>query len=145
MPNLEDFNGDFNAFNAALIDEFRSNGGKVTGMFGGSPLVLITTTGAKSGKLRTTPIVYTTDAKDNVVIIASKGGAPTSPDWFHNLVANPDLTVELPTEKFEARARVADEPEREQLYRAQAALMPNFADYEKATTRKIPVVVLERV
>lgn len=145
MPNLEDFNGDFNAFNTALIDEFRSNGGKVTGMFGGAPLVLITTTGAKSAKLRTTPIVYTTDALGNVVIIASKGGAPTSPDWFHNLVANPDVTVELPTEKFEARARVAEEPEREQLYRAQAALMPNFAEYEKATTRKIPVVVLERV
>jgi deazaflavin-dependent oxidoreductase (nitroreductase family) len=145
MPNLEDFNGDFNAFNAALIDEFRSNGGTVTGMFGGAPLVLITTTGAKSAKQRTTPIVYTTDERGDVVIIASKGGAPTSPDWFHNLVANPDVTVELPTEKFEARARVAEEPEREQLYRAQAALMPNFAEYEKATTRKIPVVVLERV
>ena len=144
MPNLEDFNNDFNAFNAALVDEFRQNGGHVTGMFGGAPLVLITTTGAKSGKSRTTPIVYTTDG-DNVVIIASKGGAPTSPDWFHNLVANPDVTVELPNETFEARARVAEEPERERLYRAQAALMPNFAEYEKATTRKIPVVVLERV
>ena len=144
MPNLEDFNNDFNAFNQALIDEFRANAGQVTGMFAGAPLVLITTTGAKSGKKRTTPIVYTTDG-DNVVIIASKGGAPTSPDWFHNLVANPDVTVELATEKFEARARVAEEPERERLYRAQAALMPNFAEYEKATTRKIPVVVLERV
>ena len=144
MPNLEDFNNDFNAFNQALIDEFRTNGGQVTGMFAGAPLVLITTTGAKSGQRRTTPIVYTTDG-DNVVIIASKGGSPTSPDWFHNLVANPDVTVELPNEKFEARARVAEEPERERLFRAQAALMPNFAEYEKATTRKIPVVVLERV
>ncbi len=144
MPNLEDFNNDFGAFNEALVDEFRNNGGQVTGMFGKSPLVLITTTGAKSGKRRTTPIVYTTDG-ENVVVIASKGGAPTSPDWFHNLVANPDVTVELPNEKFETRARVAETPERERLYRAQAALMPNFADYEKATTRKIPVVVLERV
>ena len=144
MPNLEDFDNDFNAFNAALIDEFRNNAGKVTGMFAGAPLVLITTTGAKSGKQRTTPIVYTTDG-DNVVIIASKGGAPTSPDWYHNLVANPDVTVELATEKFEARARVAEEPERERLYQAQAALMPNFTEYAKATTRKIPVVVLERV
>jgi len=144
MPNLEDFNNDFSAFNQALIDEFRSNGGEVTGMFAGAPIVLITTTGAKSGKRRTTPIVYTTDG-DNIVIIASKGGSPTSPDWYHNLVANPDVTVEVPTEKFEARARVAQEPERERLYRAQAALMPNFAEYEKATTRKIPVVVLERV
>ncbi len=144
MPNIEDFNNDFAAFNQALIEEFRANAGQVTGMFAGAPLVLITTKGAKSGKLRTTPIVYTTDG-DNVVIIASKAGAPTSPDWFHNLVANPEVTVELPTEKFEARARVAEEPERERLYRAQAALMPNFAEYEKATTRKIPVVVLERV
>jgi deazaflavin-dependent oxidoreductase (nitroreductase family) len=144
MPNLEDFNNDFNAFNQALIDEFRANGGQVTGMFAGAPLVLVTTTGAKSGRRRTTPIVFTTDG-DNVVIIASKGGAPTSPDWFHNLVANPDVTVELPNEKFEARARVAEEPERDRLFRAQAALMPNFAEYEKATTRKIPVVVLERV
>jgi deazaflavin-dependent oxidoreductase (nitroreductase family) len=143
MPNLEDFNNDFKAFNAAVIDEFRSNGGQVTGMFAGAPLVLITTTGAKSGQRRTTPIVYTTDG-DRLVIIASKGGAPTSPDWYHNLVAHPDVTVELPTETFEARARVAEEPERDRLYRAQAALMPNFDAYEKATTRKIPVVVLER-
>jgi deazaflavin-dependent oxidoreductase (nitroreductase family) len=145
MPDIEDFNGDFNAFNQALIDEFRNNAGKVTGMFGGAPLVLITTTGAKSGKRRTTPIVHTNDEAGNVVIIASKGGAPTSPDWFHNLVANPDVTVELPAEKYEARARVAEGPERDRLYRAQAALMPNFAEYEKATTRRIPVVVLERV
>jgi deazaflavin-dependent oxidoreductase (nitroreductase family) len=143
MPNLEDFNNDFNAFNAAVIDEFRSNGGQVTGMFAGAPLVLITTTGAKSGQRRTTPIVYTTDG-DRLVIIASKGGAPTSPDWYHNLVANPDVTVEIPGETFEARARVAEGPGRERLYRAQAALMPNFDAYEKATTRKIPVVVLER-
>lgn len=144
MPNLEDFNNDFAAFNNAVVEEFRDNDGQVTGVFAGAPLVLITTTGAKSGKKRTTPIVYTKDG-DNVVIIASKGGAPTSPDWFHNLVANPGVTVELPGEKFEARARVPEDPERERLYRAQAALMPNFAEYEKATTRKIPVVVLERV
>jgi deazaflavin-dependent oxidoreductase (nitroreductase family) len=145
MPNIEEFNGDFNAFNQALVDEFRANAGQVTGMFAGAPLVLVTTTGAKSGKRRTTPIVHTNDDAGNVVIIASKGGAPTSPDWYHNLVANPDVTVELPTEKFEGRARVAEEPERERLYRAQAALMPNFAEYEKATTRKIPVVIIERV
>jgi deazaflavin-dependent oxidoreductase (nitroreductase family) len=143
MPNIEDFKDDFQGFNNALIEEFRTNGGQVTGMFGQSPLVLITTTGAKSGKLRTTPIVHTSEG-DSVVIIASKGGAPTSPDWYHNLVANPDVTVELPGEKFEARARVAEGEERDRLYRAQAELMPNFAEYEKATTRKIPVVVLDR-
>ena len=141
MPNIEDFKDDFRGFNDALVEEFRTNGGKVTGMFGGAPLVLLTTTGAKSGKERTTPVVYTTDG-DKVVVIASKGGAPTSPDWYHNLVANPDVTVELPGEKFEARARVAEGDERDRLYAAQAELMPNFAEYQKATTRKIPVVVL---
>jgi deazaflavin-dependent oxidoreductase (nitroreductase family) len=107
-------------------------------------VTLITTTGAKSGTKRTTPIVYTTDG-DNVVIIASKGGAPSHPDWFHNLVANPDVTVELPNETFEARARVAQGEERERLWRAQADRMPNFDEYQKNTTRQIPVVVLERV
>ena len=102
MPNLEDFNNDFNAFNNALIDEFRNDGGKVTGMFAGVPLVLITTTGAKTARRRTTPIVYTTDG-DHIVIIASKGGAPTSPDWYHNLVAHPEVTVELPGKAYVPR------------------------------------------
>ena len=144
MPNLEDFPNDFAGYNRALVEEFRTNGGKVTGIFGGAPLVLVTTTGAKSGVRRTSPVVYTRDG-DNVVIIASKGGSPTNPDWYHNLVANPEVTVELADETYEARARVTEEPERTRLFRAQAALMPTFADYEKATTRKIPVVVLERV
>jgi deazaflavin-dependent oxidoreductase (nitroreductase family) len=143
VPNIEDFTGDFAAFNNALIDEFRANSGKVAGMFAGAPLVLVTTTGAKSGKRRTIPLVYTTDG-DSVVVIASKGGAPTSPDWYHNMVAHPEVAVELANETFEGRARVAEEPECERLFRAQAALMPNFAEYEKATTRKIPVVVIER-
>jgi len=144
MPNLEDYNNDFQTYNAAVVDEFRTNGGRVTGMFENAPLVLITTTGAKSGRRRTTPIVYTTDG-DSVVIIASKGGAPTNPDWFHNLVANPGVTVELPDETFEARARVAEGDERDRLFRAQADQMPNFDEYQKSTTRRIPVVVLERV
>ena len=127
-----------------MIDEFRTNGGRVTGMFEGRPVVLITTTGAKSGAKRTTPIVYTTDG-DNLVIIASKGGAPTNPDWFHNLVTNPDVTVELANETFEARARVAEGDERERLWRAMADRMPNFDEYQKGTARRIPVVVLERV
>jgi len=144
MPNLEDYPNDFRAYNAALVDEFRQNGGRVTGMFEGRPVVLITTTGAKSGTKRTTPVVYTTDG-DRIVVIASKGGAPTNPDWYYNLVANPGVTVELPTETFEARARVAQGDERERLWRAQADRMPNFDEYQKNTTRRIPVVVLERV
>ena len=144
MPNLEDFPNDFAGYNRALIEEFRTNGGKVTGMFEGAPLVLVTTTGAKSGQPRIAPVAYTRDG-DNVVIIASKGGAPTSPDWFHNLVANPDVTVELPDETYAARAIVPEGAERDRLFNAMAAKMPNFAEYQKATTRVIPVVVLERV
>jgi deazaflavin-dependent oxidoreductase (nitroreductase family) len=144
MPNLEDYAGDFNAYNKAVVDEFRDNGGQVTGMFAGAPLVLITHTGAKSGKQRTSPVVYTRDG-DNIVVIASKGGAPTHPDWYRNLVANPDVTVELPNEKFDARARTATGAERERLFRAQADLMPHFDEYQKKTSRELPVVVLERV
>ncbi len=144
MPNLEDFANDFAAYNRALIDEFRANGGKVTGMFAGAPLVVLHTTGAKSRQERLTPIVYTRDEQGNVVVIASKGGAPTHPDWYRNLVANPQVTVELPDETYSARARVTTGEERRRLFDAQAALMPNFKEYEKATTREIPVVVLER-
>jgi deazaflavin-dependent oxidoreductase (nitroreductase family) len=136
---------DWNAFNADLIAEFRANGGTVTGPFEGAPLVLITTTGAKSGLERTTPLVHTTDG-DTVVIIASKAGAPAHPHWYLNILANPEVNVELPGETFRARATAITEgPERDRLYNAQAELMPNFAEYETLTDRKIPVVVLERI
>jgi deazaflavin-dependent oxidoreductase (nitroreductase family) len=134
----------WNEFNTNLINEFRANGGKVSGQFAGAPMILITTKGAKSGQERTTPLVYTRDG-DNYVIIASKGGAPTHPAWYHNLVANPEATAEVGTEKFRVRARVAQGEERQRLYDAQAALMPNFAEYQKKTTRQIPVVVLEPI
>jgi deazaflavin-dependent oxidoreductase (nitroreductase family) len=133
-----------NDFNEKLIVEFRANGGKVGGMFSGAPMLLLTTTGARSGQQRTTPLVHTRDG-DRIVVIASKGGAPTSPAWYHNLVANPTVTVELGTEKFPAKATVVTGAERDRLFAAQAALMPNFAEYETKTTRKIPVVVLERL
>jgi deazaflavin-dependent oxidoreductase (nitroreductase family) len=135
---------DWNEFNRTVIDEFRQNGGKVGGDFKGAPMILVTHTGAKSGKTYTTPLVYTRDG-DRYVIIASKGGAPADPLWFGNLVANPDVTVEVGTERFPARARVTEGNERARLFRAQADLMPNFDDYAKATSREIPVVVLERV
>jgi deazaflavin-dependent oxidoreductase (nitroreductase family) len=131
-------------FNQNLIDQFRANAGEIKdGMFKGAPIVLLTTKGAKSGATYTTPLVYTRDG-DRLVIIASKGGAPTNPAWFHNLVANPTVTVEVGPEKFDARAVVTDGEERDRLFNAQAALMPNFAEYQKNTTRRIPVVVLER-
>lgn len=133
-----------NDFNQSLIEEFRANGGKVTGVFAGRPLLLLTSTGARSGQPRTMPLVYTTDG-DRFVVIASKGGAPTNPDWYHNLVANPVATVELPGETFQARATMAEGEERQRLYDAQAALMPAFADYQRKTTRQIPVVILERI
>jgi deazaflavin-dependent oxidoreductase (nitroreductase family) len=134
---------DWNDFNRAVIEEFRANGGKVGGQFAGAPMILVTHRGAKSGTEYTTPLVYTTDG-DRYVIIASKGGAPDDPQWFRNLVANPDVTVEVGEERFAARARVAEGDERDRLFRAQADLMPNFDEYQKGTTRTIPVVVLER-
>jgi deazaflavin-dependent oxidoreductase (nitroreductase family) len=134
---------DLNEFNRNLIDEFRANGGKVTGMFEKFPLVILTTTGAKSGEPRTFPVVYSRDG-DRLVVIASKGGSDQNPAWYHNMVANPRVTVELPDETFEARATVAEGDERDRLFRAQADLMPNFDEYQAKTSRRIPVIVLER-
>jgi deazaflavin-dependent oxidoreductase (nitroreductase family) len=133
-----------NDFNATIIADFRANGGKVGPPFEGAPMVLLHTTGAKSGKERVNPLVYTTDG-DKLVIIASKAGAPTNPDWYHNIKADPSVTLEVGEESFAATATVIDSgPERDRLYAAQAELMPGFKDYEKATDRVIPVVVLER-
>jgi deazaflavin-dependent oxidoreductase (nitroreductase family) len=136
MADVRDFNRD-------IITEFRANNGKVTGIFANAPLLLLTTTGAKSGRQHTTPVVYTREG-DDLVIIASKGGAPNNPAWYHNLVAHPEVTVEVPDEEFSARARVTKGDERQRLFDAQAALMPNFNEYQSKTTREIPVVVLER-
>ena len=109
-----------------------------------APLLLLTTTGAKSGKPFTTPLVYTKDG-DRIVIIASKGGFPTNPAWFHNLKAHPTTTIELGKEKFQAKATITKDPERQRLFDAQAKVMPNFNEYQKNTTRQIPVIVLERM
>ncbi len=132
-----------NDFNQQLIEEFRANGGETFGPFKGRRLLLLTSTGAKSGELRTTPLVYSNDG-DKLVIVASKGGAPSHPAWYHNLVANPAAAAEVGTDKFEVRAHVAGPGERERLYAQHAADMPAFNDYEKKTTRRIPVVILER-
>ncbi len=135
---------DWNDFNQQVIAEFRANAGQVGGQFAGAPMLLLTTTGARSGQARTAPLVYTTDG-DRFVIIASKGGAPTNPDWYHNVRANPEATVEVGTETFQARATVPDGEERDRLFDQMAAQMPGFAEYQRNTTRRIPVVVLERV
>ncbi len=133
-----------NEFNRALIAEYRANGGKVGGQFANASLLLLTTTGAKSRQPRTTPLVYTTDG-DHLLVIASKGGAPTNPDWYHNLVAHPEVTVEVGTERFQARAVVPTGQERDRLFNHAAAQMPGFGEYQKNTTRQIPVIVLERI
>ncbi|MGW5723903.1 nitroreductase family deazaflavin-dependent oxidoreductase [Amycolatopsis sp. NPDC003865] len=135
---------DMNAFNNQVVEEFRANAGVVGGMFEGKNVLLLTTIGAKSGQARLSPLVYTRDG-DRYVIAASMGGAPKNPAWFHNLVANPKVTVEVGTEKFEATATVIeDRAERDRLYAGMVAHAEGFADYEKKTTRVIPIVVLER-
>jgi deazaflavin-dependent oxidoreductase (nitroreductase family) len=136
--------GNPNNWNKAIIEEFRANGGKVGGQFAGMPLLLLHTIGAKSQQPRINPVAYTTDG-DRYVVIASKGGAPTNPDWYYNLVAQPLVTVEVGTEQFQAQAAVATEPERTRLYDQMAAARPNFAEYQRKTTRSIPVVILTRV
>jgi deazaflavin-dependent oxidoreductase (nitroreductase family) len=128
-------------YNQNVIETFRANGGKVSGP---NQLLLLTTIGAKSHQPRTTPVAYSTDG-DRLVIVASKAGAPTNPDWYFNLLANPLVTVELGTEQFQARASVVAGAERDRLYAQHAALMPGFADYQQKTSRQIPVIVLERV
>lgn len=131
-------------FNRKLIEEFRANSGKVGGQFANLPVLLLTMTGAKSGKSRTTPLVYSKDG-DRIVVIASMGGAPKNPDWYHNLVAHPMVEVEIGSERFPVKAVVTKGEERERLFNAQAKQMPMFADYQKKTTRQIPVFALERV
>lgn len=132
-------------FNQGIIEEFRANNGKVGGYFTGANMLLLHTVGAKSGQARTNPMVYVTDG-DRLVVIASKGGADQNPDWYYNLLANPNVTVELGTEQFQARATpVTEEPERSRLYAKMVEHRPGFADYEQKTSRKIPAIVLERV
>lgn len=132
-----------NDFNERIIAEFRANHGKVGEPFAGRTLLLLTTTGAKSGQQRTSPLVYSKDG-DRFIIIASKGGAPTNPDWYYNLLANPTATIEVGDETFPVRATIAEGDERTRLFDQMAAQMPGFAEYQKKTTRQIPVAVLER-
>jgi deazaflavin-dependent oxidoreductase (nitroreductase family) len=131
-------------WNARIIKEFRTNEGRVGGPFQGAPLLLLTTTGARSGKTRINPLMYLRDG-DRLVVFGSKGGAPTNPDWYHNIVANPDASVEVGTESFPVRATVATGDERDELFAEQAKRYPQFAQYEAKTERTIPVIVLERV
>jgi deazaflavin-dependent oxidoreductase (nitroreductase family) len=131
-----------NEYNRGVIEEFRANGGKV-GAFAGVPVVLLTTTGAKSRQKRVNPLAALVEG-DKLYVFASKGGAPTNPDWYHNLVANPEVEVEFGADRFGARAIPITGPERDRLFAAQVAQNKAFGDYEKATERVIPVVELRR-
>jgi deazaflavin-dependent oxidoreductase (nitroreductase family) len=135
---------DMKEINRNVIEEFRANGGKVGGQFAGAPMVLITTKGAKSGKTYINPLVYSRDG-DKYVLIASFAGGPKNPSWYHNLVAHPTPTVEIGSERFQARATFPSGAERERLFDQQASQMPIFNEYRKKTARQIPVVVLERI
>lgn len=133
-----------NERNQKIIDEFRANGGKVGGPFEGKTLLLLHTKGAKSQQERINPVACIKDG-DRLAVIASKGGAPTNPDWYYNVTANPLVNVEVGTEKFQARASVAEEPERTRLYNMMVEMMPGFDEYRRKTTRVIPVIVLTPV
>lgn len=129
-------------WNSQIIAEFRANGGKVGGPFEGGTLLLLHTVGAKSGQPRVNPVMYQ-DIGDGVAVFATKGGAPTHPDWYFNLLANPRVSAEIGTQTFPFVARVAEGAERDRIWEAQKRAHPGFADYETKTTRQIPVVILE--
>ncbi len=132
-----------NERNQRVIDEFRGSGGSSATYGADRPIILLTTTGRKSGLKHTTPVMYRREG-DRLAVFATKGGAPTSPDWYHNLVANPTVTVEVGAETFDAEASVAEGAEHDRIYALHAQEFPQFGDYQKKTTRQIPVVILER-
>jgi deazaflavin-dependent oxidoreductase (nitroreductase family) len=134
---------DRNDWNRQTIEAFRANGGKVGGVWEGRPLLLLTTTGAKSGQHRTNPVMYLGDG-DRLFVFASKRGAPTNPDWYHNLLAHPDVTVEVGKETYDAVATPVTGEERDRIYAHWSEMYPQFAEYQRSTTRKIPVIALER-
>ena len=131
------------SFNSRIIREFRANDGEVGAPFAGAPLLLLISTGAKTGAQRTNPVMYLADGS-RLIVFASKGGAPTNPDWYHNLVAHPAALVEVGTDRFAVTARVLSGAERDELYERQSALYPGFAEYQAKTSRTIPVIALER-
>lgn len=133
-----------NNWNQQIIEEFHANGGKVGGQFAGASLLLLHTLGAKSNQERVHPLVYFKD-NGHYVILASKGGAPTNPDWYHNILAHPDVTLEVGTEQFKAHATVAEGQERDRIFADVSSQNPGFGAYQKNTTRVIPIIVLERL
>ena len=133
---------DPNEWNRKVIEEFRANGGKVGGNFQGAPMILIHHRGAKTGTERVNPLMYQ-KVEGGYAVFASKGGAPKAPDWYHNLVANPETSVEVGTDTIPVRARVAAGEERERIWEQQKRDYPTFAEYEQKANREIPVIVFE--
>ena len=129
-------------WNTKIIEEFRASDGKVGGSFEGAPLLLLHTTGAKTGREHVSPMMYR-KVGGGYAVFASKGGAPTNPDWYYNLVTNPSVQAEIGTQTVDLTARVAGDAEREPIWTAQKSEYPGFAEYEEKTTRQIPVVILE--
>jgi deazaflavin-dependent oxidoreductase (nitroreductase family) len=134
-----------NDWNSKIIAEFRSNDGKVGGPFEGAPLLLLHTTGARTGQERVNPVMYRDLGGGHYAVFASKAGAPTNPDWFHNLVTSPRVSAEIGTTTEQFKARVAEGDERERIWTAHKQQNPGFAEYERKTTRQIPVVILDPV
>jgi deazaflavin-dependent oxidoreductase (nitroreductase family) len=129
-------------FNTKIIKEFRENGGVVGPPFEGASLLILHTTGAKSGTVRENPVVYK-DLGGSYAVFASKGGAPSNPDWYYNILAHPEIEAEIGTQKVALKARVADKQERDQIWVPWKTANPGFAEYEAKTTREIPVVILD--
>ena len=136
MTEVEDWN-------RSIIEEFRANDGKVGGRFEGRTLLLLHSFGARTGEERVNPLAFSADG-DRLLVFASKGGAPTNPDWYYNLIANPRATVEVATETFPVEATVLQGEERDRLWQRQVVLIPAFGEYERRSGRKIPVIALRR-
>ena len=133
-----------NDWNSSIIKEFHDNGGKVGGPFEGRTLLLLHSKGARSGQTRINPLAYVAEG-DRFIVFASKAGAPTNPDWYHNLIANPEVTIEVGAETLPARATILEGEERDRMWARVVELMPGFGDYEKKTDRTIPAIALERI
>jgi len=144
LNNREVFRKQMEQVNRPIIEEFRTNGGKVGGPFASRTLLLLETIGAKSHQVRINPLAYMKEG-DAFVVMATKGGAPTNPDWYHNLIAHPEVWLEVGAERFKARATVPEREERDRLFAKIAQREPGVIEYQKSTTRILPVVILKRI
>ena len=144
LNNREAFRKQMEQVNSPIIEEFRANGGKVGGPFASRTILLLETIGAKSHQVRISPLRYVEEG-DVFVVVATKGGAPTNPDWYHNLIAHSEVWLEMGTERFKAQAIIPEREERDRLFAKFAQQEPGVIEYQKNTTRILPVVILKRI